>query len=309
MGWKDKMEGLNYIRFKIGFEAFKLSEKDNPARNERFISHINNNIDTAKIFEINDKQKHFFVMGKVKVNKKMNIKLPFPQMFLDVSFTKEELEEYGIKIKSDELIGLLITKGYVYTQSVNEQIKDVDVPEKSVGENIRFSLLLRYKDVDEIHDKLQFETFFRNVIYTDDKFEDNEVIDDISKDSKAQDFWYKFFLNLIRFINYPEIRLKEHKKSEKNLARKIKRGKPAIPEFITVELTGVLQKYIDEVYEKPKVKWYYNYRFDVKGHPRRLTSPRYKEPKEIWIEHYEKGVGKKVQSIYKIKRKIKNEQK
>jgi hypothetical protein len=298
------MEGLNYTKFKLGFEIFKKEQEKNPERNENFISHIDNHIPQSKIFMINDKQKDFFIKGKVKVRKNMDIKLPFPTMFLDVGFTKAELEEYGIKIKAEELIGIMITKGYLYTANTHKEIKDKDVPEKSVGENIRFSICLRYKD-NLNREALQFETFFRNVVYTKDEYEDNEIIyDNNFIDIKAQKFWYKFFLNLIRFVNYPEIRLKEHKRTEKNIERRIKRGKPAIPEFITVELTGVLERYIDEVYEKPKTSWHYNYRFDVKGHPRRLTSPRYKEPKEIWIEHYEKGVGKKVQSIYKIKRKI-----
>jgi hypothetical protein len=236
----------------------------------------------------------------------MNIKLPFPTIFLDVSFTKEELQEYGINIKADELIGLMVTKGYIYSEKDNKEIKESDVPEKSVGEDLRFTLLMRYAKVDEIHDEMQFETFFRNVIYADVSYEDRKIEDYTSFDSKAQDFWYKFFLNVIKFVNYPEIRLKEHIKTAKNLMRKLKQGKPVIPEFITMELTGILNKYVDEVYEKPKKSWHFNYCFDVKGHPRKLTSPRYKKPREIWVDNYVKGTGKYVPSMYKIKRKLKN---
>jgi len=182
---------------------------------------------------------------------------------------------------------------------MNEQLKNKDIPEKSVAEDIRFSILLKNQD------RLQFETFYKNVIFTDDKYQDSEILSNNPefKDKKAQEFWYKFFLNLIRFVNYPEIRLREHKKTEKNLARRIKRGKPAIPELITIELTGILEKYIDDIYQKPKTSWHYNYCFDVKGHPRKLTSPKFKQQKEIWIEPYVKGEGKYVSSIYKIKRK------
>jgi hypothetical protein len=226
-------------------------------------------------------------------------------MFLDVSFTKEELAEYGINIKAEELIGLIIAKGYVYTTEDNEEIKEkqMDIPEKSVGEVIRFSVCLRYID-EKGKEAIQFETFFRNVVFNDEKYDEKNIAKENYLDDKAQDFWYRFSLNLIRFINFPEIKLKEHKKSEKNIARKKKKGRNIIiPELITVELTGVMQKYIDDVYEKPKTSWHYNYCFDVKGHYRNLVSTRYKEPKTIWVDHFTKGTGKKVPSLYKIKKR------
>jgi hypothetical protein len=78
------IEGMNFIKFKLAFEIFKQQENWlNPNINENFIHHIDNrlqeletNTHFAKIFELNDKQKDFFIKGKVKVNKKMDIKLP-----------------------------------------------------------------------------------------------------------------------------------------------------------------------------------------------------------------------------------------
>jgi len=289
-------EGINYEIFKQAFKLFK-KEKENDETLRNFINNIDDKIKLAKIFFIDDKQKNFFVMGKVKVQKYMDIKLPFDMMFFDVSFTKEELKEYGIKIKSDQLIGILISKGYVY-YAKDKDIKKDD-KSKSAGENIRLTLLTRTGGY------FNFETYSRNINFYND-FDNMRLFEDIkSQDKKAQHFWYKFFLNIIKFINFPNVVLKEHKRTEANIKRRIKKGKVTIPEYIVVKLDGQMQKYIDDIYDKPRASWHYNYAFDVKGHYRHLASPRYKEAKEIWIEPFVKGTGKKVETIYKIQKKKK----
>jgi hypothetical protein len=298
---ENQIEVINYLKFIDGFKKFKIMESNNPDKNSLFIANIDNTINEAKIFTINDKQKQFLVSGRV--NEGMEIKLPHNKMFLDVSFTKEELKEYGIKIKSNELIGLLITKGYVYSQSEREFIKKAgqDVPEKSAGTSIRLTLLLKYTDIDGEH--LQFETFCKNVIHNNPNGEKFDEDDTVTIDKKAQDFWHNFFINFIRFVNFPELKFKEHKKTEKNIQRRIKQGRPVIPDYITVELTGILERYIDDFNEKPKRGWHYTYSFDVKGHYRNLTSPRYKNPKQIWVDAFRKGTGKYVPSIYKVNKR------
>jgi len=307
------MEGLNFAKFKIAFEGFKQEQEQmGISKDNLFITHISNKLNEldknenfAKIFRLTDKQKDFFIKGKVKVDKNMEIKLPFHTIFLDLSFTNEELAEYGIKTDAEQLVGLIVSKGYVYTSNDNEIVEEQqrDIPEKSVGEALRFSICFIHTDKETRKRAIQFETFFKNVVFTKDDYEDKDVLmTEGYVDTRIHDFWYRFFLNLVRFVNYPEVRLKEHKKSESNIARRIRRGRPVIPDIITVELTGILEKYIDEVYEQPKAKWHYNYSFDVKGHPRHLTSPRYKFPREIWVEPYTKGVGKHVPSVYDIKK-------
>jgi len=301
-------EGYVYEVFRKIFNNFK-EERKNDISNKNFIANIENNLQKAKIFHINEKQKNFFVSGKVKVEKHMDIKLPFNEIFLDVIFTKKELKEYGIKIKSDELIGLLICRGYVYNQKDDKDVSEIDNVSKSVGENIRITLLTRKENVakeertGKILDDLNFETFYKNVNFYDYGYSDENLINNPPKDKQANEFWYKFFLNIVRFVNFPNVILKEHNRTEANIKRRLKKGKITTPKFIIVKLTGELQKYIDDVYEKPKFGWHYTYSFDVKGHYRNLINPRYKKTKKIWIEPFVKGEGKKIESLYKIQRK------
>lgn len=296
-----QIEAYNYLRFFVGFQVYKKNPIDVQA-NPLFERNIDDALKEAKKFLISDKQKQFLVSGKI--NKNMEIKFPYDKMFLDVCFTKEELKEYGIKIKSEELIGLIITKGYVYPESEQKFIKELgeDIPEKSVGLGIRYTLLLRRID-GKGKEALQFETFVRSVKF-DEGFDESMFKEDMpTKDKNAQDFWHNFFLNFIRFVNFPKIILKEHKKTEQNIKRRIKQGRPVIPDYITIELTGELDRYVDTFNTKPKKSWSYTYSFDVKGHYRELASQRYKKSRTIWVEPYKKGTGQYVESIYKINKK------
>lgn len=308
----DKMEegheGEIFEKFRHLFMKYKDEEEKKESTENDFIWNIENNLKKVKIFHIDEKQKHFFITGKVKVEKDMDIKLPFNEIFLDVSFTREELAKYGIKINCDELMGLIISKGYVYSVKNRNEIKMTDIPTKSVGENIRLSFLSNtvIKKNGIYMNDIYFGTYSKNIKFHKDfdYLDERNIIDKNDCEyKKVQDFWYKFLINVIKFVNYPDVILKEHKRTEANIKRRIKKGKCSVPEFIIVKLNGELQRYVDNVYEKPKRKWHYNYSFDVKGHPRKLTSPRYKKAKEIWIKPYVKGEGRKVESMYKIEKK------
>ena len=254
----------------------------------RFVTNIEKGINYAKVFEIEDGIKKLLCLTETP-NKNDEFHLPFPSIFLDVNFTKEELAELGIEIKVDKIIGILVQKGVLVQASDNpnsngkiyaeKDIQDLQenlakTNEKIVGKDLNIAILSR------VGDEYWFDDFCRNFNMLDE-FEGRgyEIKRCRTSDKKANDFAHRFLLNFLNFLNNPEVEYVEHLRSAKNQERRMKAGKPIIPSSMSIKITGKLRQYIDEAMHGEG--WNYGYRFWVRGHFRQLQSERYSEKKRI----------------------------
>lgn len=290
------MNCKNFVDFVKYYDAFNWTHLNRPdwimsfqQQGDEFIENIERGINASKIFEISNDLKKLLILTKTPRDNE-EVKLPFPVMFLDVDFTKEELEELNIKIDANKIIGILAQRGVMLDNGGNVVGSDLNICMLSIQAN----------------EEVWFDTFNKNVNIEDKELEGSKVkvLENDTTDKKARDFVHKFFLNFINFVNSPDVSYVEQKRSEKNIQRKRKEGKVAIPSSFKIYLSGQVREYIDKITSGGN--FHFNYRFWVRGHFRNLNSQRYSEKKRIWIMPYIKGDGVLINKSYKLNKKEKN---
>lgn len=293
----------NYIKFHNFFKIFDTYKEKNIPKTKSFYGiegHNDNNaiefrqnirqgLSQCKIFEVTDSIKRLLVLTRTpKINEGLN--LPYDSVFIDVSFTKEELEDCGVDIDAERIIGILFGKGTL-----------IDTDGMIVGEDLRITMLSENFKIDKDY-PLWFDSFNKNANLVDEyKDKEVEVLENPTTDKKAREFIYRFVLNFLNFVNNPEIEIVENVRSEKNQERRLKKGLPIIPSSSIIILNGKLKQYVSDLENNPQ--WHYNYRFWVKGHYRNLRSDKYKEKKRLWILPFVKGQGVLIEKRYLLKQK------
>lgn len=302
------MNAKNYLTFVKCLDIMIAQESVNPSKikhfgnsGESFYGNITKGITKSRIFEIDEDIKKLLALTDPP-NKNDDVNLPFPYVFLDISFTKEELKELGIKIKAKQLIGILFTEGHlVYNQKKDKkmlQIKEGQKPNKEIeaGRGLRITML-SIQDNDEGW----FDTFTEN-INLEEPFKSYKITvkKNPTTDPKMRDFVHKFAINFLNFLHNPEVQYVEHIRSKKNMERRIRKRKPIIPNTNSIKISGVLKRYVDQMNERGEM--HYSYRFWVRGHFRTYKSTKYKEMrgKKQWILPFVKGKGILVEKKYKL---------
>ena len=252
---------------------------------DKFIQDIESSISEARIWRIDESVKKLLLLTKVpKINS--DLFLPYPTIFLDISFTKEELAELGIDVSYKRIIGILFRKGNLVNK---ENIY--------VGKDLRVTAISKQEN-----GQIWFDTFNTNVNLSNKYKDYNYKIKKCeSTDPNVKKFIHHFVLAFLNFVNNPEIEIIEVKYDEKQNEKRIKKGKAPIPVSNLIRVTGTLKKYIDFLQSSGSFE--YNYRFWVRGHFRTLRDEkRWKENtgKRIWIPPFIKGKGVLVEKEYRI---------
>jgi len=298
----------NYTTFTKKFVDFEIARKMKLTESygnssSQFVKNISYSMGNCKLFNVTDKIKNLLCLTKTPL-KNDEIYLPFPIMFIDVKFTKEELKQMGIKIGYDEIIGIIVQKGYVaFNEEKNDFIGSLspDLEKNAdgfypVGTNLRISIM-SYPEKNSVW----FDTFSKNV-NINDTFKDMDFkVNEFSKTDKgAREFIHKFVLNFLNFMNDPEVDYVECVANPKQNEKRIKRGKMPIPNNCPIKVDGKLKIYLDSVNERD---FTYNYRFWVRGHFKTLRAERYgsNRGKKIWIAPFVKGTGVLVEKDYEVK--------
>jgi hypothetical protein len=285
-----------YIFYARAFERFKqlVAMKSSKiltavGTTDSFIQHINGALKSSVIFEIDDNIKKLLVLTDAPVNND-ELKLPFPFIFLDVKFTKEELAQLGVEIDAEDFTGILGSEGVMVNTRDDKTV---------VGRNLRLSTATHLiKDNEEIW----FDTFNENINLNEDwkGFNVKTIRSEVS-DKKVRKFIHRFFINFLYFINNPEVEYREHKRSPESQARRIRKGMPLIPSTFSVNVTGKLLKYVDEAISQGIFE--YSHKFRVRGHWRELVSNYFKNNKKVFIPPYIKGSGILIEKNYIIREK------
>lgn len=264
----------------------------------------------VKVFEIEDNIKKLLALTDApKINDDEVVRLPFDDIFLDVEFSKSELEDYGVTPKlANSLKGIAVTKGNFIIKE-NEYVdsgdwkKPINLKEyesrEKVGNGLRITMCSVIEQEGE-KEEILFDVFNKNVNLNEDyKGREIDIIENPTSDKDLRDFVHKFVLNFLNFLNNPEVEYVEHKRSEGNIRRKIRDGKAVISSSATIRITGKLKEYIDDV--ESKGLWHYDHRFWVRGHYRDLKDERYNEKKRIFIYPYIKGKGLLIENAYLVR--------
>jgi hypothetical protein len=136
----------------------------------------------------------------------------------------------------------------------------------------------------------------------EDKYKDitKEIINEEKynkEDYEIENMIETFITNLILFFNEQRITIYIN---EHNNERRIRKNKIPIPSQIITKMSFDLENYIEKIYFNGQSNSHLDYAFWVRGHKRRLISPRYKEQKIIWVSAFLKGEGLQPPQIHKI---------
>lgn len=252
---------------------------------KKFLHNINRGILNARIFEVDEGVKKLLCLTDTP-SKNDELHLPFPVMFIDIDFRREELAELGIKIQNKRIVGILAQRGLLQDEGL------------IIGEDLNICIL---SETDE--KEILFDDFNKNC-NIHEEYRDvvgHSVMENPTSDKKARDFTHRFFLNFLNFINNPDVEYIEHKRSEGNIRRKLKKRKVVIPSTCSIKVTGKLKVYLDDIIGGKEFS--YSHSFWVRGHFRDLVADRYIHKKRIWILPYIKGSGVLVEKTYKVERK------
>lgn len=293
----------NYARFCSNFQKFKKAkqfgvgyiENDSPL----FIDSINQGLSECHIFEIKNTVKRLLIMTK---NPKKNdkVKLPFPFIFIDVDFKKDEVKNLGFEIGYEKIMGVLISEAKLVSKLTIESLKLLkksgytgkQVQEYFQNKENTLGKALRISICSKFNGEIKFDTFNINVNLSDAS-KNYEVIESDNTDFRTKKLVKCFVLNFLNFLNSPEIEYKTVEYGKKKNQKRVERGKKPIPVRNFIKVKGKLKKYINQL-KNDKTTWSYSHRFWVRGHWRTLKSKERwgnKSGTRIWIKPYIKGKG------------------
>lgn len=233
----------------------------------------------CKHFEIEDDVREMLL--RTRAPKKPELHLPFDYMYLDVEFKKEDLLRMGFHLDKDVLCGIVVRKGDILYQVEGGRTSEV------VGKDLRVSVAtIDYQDAGRFLSVTTFPTKIEVKKGYNERIQ-LEVPKGVSIND--QKLIADFVVNFLYFLNNPEVKYQFVERSEKNIQRRLKAGKPVLPSSYKITLTGQTLRYLNEV--KAGIRSECKYAFDVRGHYRTLNSPFYKEKRgvRIWVSHFVKG--------------------
>jgi hypothetical protein len=244
----------------------------------------------AIVFEVDEDLKKTCALHKAK-SKSSSTFLPHNPMFLDVKFAQEE---YGDKLKSSSVIGILLTESPLHRED-SAGFKKFE-SEGAIGKAINAITV----------------SFRSGKVWLDSATFNYEIFDGkkhhiTHKKVPEGNFIANFVNNVLTFINDPEIQLIRTVRGEKNIQRRLKMGKMPLPDSLTVKLNGELKRYVTDFaanVHHGTAGWHYNYRFPVRAHVRRYRDKKTLEIiKEVKVEEYMKGQGPLITKKYELEAK------
>ena len=261
----------NFSLFSYAWDLFKNNPSLRTSEpNLEFIKGIEESFSQSKLFECEEAVKTLLFLTKPTKTKP---KLPFENIFLDVSIKTEQ---------NNELIGLLVREGELFKGTGQDKIQ--------VGKGLRITTFLKSEEEGV------FITLNPN---GNDNLEltiEGEKIKNKAT-RKLQKNITDFVYNFVNFINSPEVKIIEVQRNEKNQKRRIREGKSILPSSKKIILTGYLKEYVNELVTSGQIR--YSHKFWVRGHFRHYQ--KYHQ-KVIWILPYIKGKGVLIEKKYKLER-------
>ncbi len=298
---EDKIDMIDNTKLSI-YERFRISENDDLKNYQLFykltetIANDPSNKNKGgfeSMLSILSESKYFEVPDNINLllqntsNEIKKIRLPFFYVFLDTKLVVYDKTFYCLQIQDrTQLREIAIQKGL----DVKNIPKGIDIltfweTSEGVGWN---KIELYEKDRNKYHNKIR-----------------------------------EYVLNFVDFVNNEEVKLMFRERTEKNIQRRIQKGRIPLPSFNKIYLVGYLAKYLNKL-ETQELGTRFTHRFWVRGHYRRfLDKKKYKKLYEqykkgelnnfegkkyniekgflkIWVLPYIKGEGMLIEKRYKL---------
>lgn len=282
----DKKKYYNAIGAKTETEIETAEKK----RTEFMMDNINYGMKTAHYFEIDKIEKRLLLLTEAPHDKRIlkRINIPFDTMFLDVNFKREEVnDKYDVDF--DEVFGILIMRCATDESQIDKQYgHKIKENAEGKGSAETDSYYIAYAG------QLGQTSFINDIIIPVD-MKNSKVF---YHDKRDIYFFRDFIINLMLFINHPEVETINIIRSQKNTQRRIKRGLMPLPSSIKIKLTGKIKRYVNSLGNTLTGDGF-DFKFWVMGHFRVYRSEVYTnmQGKIAWIEPYLKGQGEIRQQI------------
>lgn len=277
------MHSENFIKFSKVVKHYDSVRENAPQYltekpQDMAFDNVLDNLQKAHIFEMSNTHKKLLVLSEPSTDID-DLHLPFDTLFLDVAFTNEELDNYGIK-EVDDITGILARGGMLYEQENMTAVRP--------------DLLLSICFTDYEKGVVGWETM--SIDYK------KRIVMDYPNSrlkKKTRNFLYKFFLSFLNFMNHPEVEYTIHNRSAKSMQRRILKGLPVIPSTCSITVTGKIKQYLDTIEGSGNL--HLSHKYWVRGHFRRLAAERYKVKKTMWIFPHIRGKGNLIEKEYILK--------
>ncbi len=268
--WTKFVQELEYYK-----EKGNLDSGYNMSRGEYIGRLLNICYQHTKIFKVeNDIKK---LLSLTNNNLREDYFLPFDSMFIDCNF------EMG-----DEYVeGFLIQKGKTWIISDQKLRIDYDI--------------IGFLDKDGKKRHVFFRSPLNRRMVGDEETIVDERIHLIDFDKPSFKNIQIFAINLLDFLNNPEVNLVEVRRTEEQNLKRIDKGKRPIPPINFIRVTGELKEYIDSL--NSGGHFHCSHKFWVRGHFRTLRNERMYGDKvgmRIWIPPYIKGRGILLNKRYEV---------
>jgi hypothetical protein len=293
-----------YTEFVSLFQAFKINRMLGNTESigntpDAFIANIDNILDKAKIFRIDNDTKRLLLLTKLpKINS--HLKLPFPETFIDVEFTKKDIEMYcgdawfetkGVgKVGIKRIIGIATTRGDLMSTT----------DDTIVGNALRMTTVSERDD-----GYIWFDTFNDDLNITDERAK-NFKVKNVPINSKLKQMIFHFVVAFLNLLYNPDVEIVEIERTDEQNIKRIRRGKFPIPSIHSIRVTGRLKIYLDELKNSGLIMDdnYYKFSFWVRGFFRTLRSDKYKENvgKRLFVPPFVKGKGLLIEKEYYVKK-------
>lgn len=235
--------------------------------------------DFGSLYEIDEAVRRYIILNDPPKDKSFykKLSLPFKSMFIETEFNKDDAN-----IGVENIKGVLLLE----TPKLN-----------AVDSKLSGQAIICYYLCEDYNLKTGMLHYYIDQFIID--FTGNQEY--FYDDHKTLRFLKKFIINTLLFFNDPEVDFISYKRSAKNKARRIAKGKMPLPDSRKIRLIGKLKKYVDGISHNLTGK-HYNYKFWVRGHYRKLTSPMYtkKRGMTIRVEPYIKGEGVMLKRTYEL---------
>jgi hypothetical protein len=221
------------------------------------------------------------------------VKMPFQSIFLDIDIDASELPDSVLREGIESIHGILLMQINVTNDRMDRVI--------SRGESHPSDSKIFYcaYSVDAVnHDGQRINAIYDCMIPVEDNEKEHIMFDKQGK--KQLSFFRNFVINLLLFIEHPDVELLHFERTKKSQERRIREHKMVLPSSHRIRLSGRLKRYVYDM--RSSLGGGFDFRFWVRGFWRVHRSDRFvnMRGKIIWIEPFLKGKGDLRESTYSV---------
>jgi hypothetical protein len=281
----------------MGYKSEEQKQKLFAFRNQTMCNYIDAGLPLAKFFEVDKVEKRLMLLTDCPKSSKILrfVRMPFKSIFLDIDIDASELPKQVTDEGVSAIHGLLLMEINATDEKMDKVI-DHSVTMRSEGAGK--ILYCAYCVEGLSSDGHQVSGIYDLMIPVDDWSEETVKYDKVGKQQLR--FFRNFVINLLLFIEHPDVEIRYFERTMKSQERRIREHKMVLPSSNRIRLSGKLKRYVYDM--QSSLGDGFDFAFFVRGHWRVHHSERYvnMQGKIIWIQPFLKGSGELRDSTYSV---------